>query len=135
MRRNSGDPSARGRGADSLEVRHPLSAKRALTLAIFSFVLPLAVWSLISYCPLVWHPLVRVQAPGSIEYFQPGMLVDRATFRDENAPAPQAGSAVARGIPANPVYLPAPHAVARALVTAFKTPPRLPSEPWLHESL
>jgi NitT/TauT family transport system permease protein len=36
---------------------------------------------------------------------------------------------------ANPVYLPAPGEVARAFYTAFKTPPRLPSEPWLHESL
>jgi NitT/TauT family transport system permease protein len=33
------------------------------------------------------------------------------------------------------VYLPPPHAVARAFYTAFKTPPRLPNEPWLHESL
>ena len=35
----------------------------------------------------------------------------------------------------NPVYLPAPHAVARAFYTAFKTPPRLQDEPWLHQSL
>ena len=35
----------------------------------------------------------------------------------------------------NPVYLPAPHEVARAFYTAFTTEPRLPNEPWLHESL
>ena len=35
----------------------------------------------------------------------------------------------------NPVYLPAPHEVLRAFFTAFTTPPRLPNEPWLHESL
>ena len=33
------------------------------------------------------------------------------------------------------VYLPAPHEVARAFYTAFTTPPRLPNEPWLHQSL
>jgi len=127
--------SGRPREGDWLEVRHELSARRTLALSILSFVLPLAAWCLVSYCPLVWHPLVRIRDPGSVAYFQPGMLVDRATFRDENAQAAQAGHAPARGSPANPVYLPAPHVVARALVTAFETPPRLPSEPWLHESL
>jgi NitT/TauT family transport system permease protein len=33
------------------------------------------------------------------------------------------------------VYLPAPHRVFRALYTAFTTEPRLPNEPWLHQSL
>ncbi len=35
----------------------------------------------------------------------------------------------------NPVYLPAPHEVVLAFYKAFVTPPRLPNEPWLHESL
>ena len=36
---------------------------------------------------------------------------------------------------ANPVFLPAPHEVVRALVTGFTTPPARPDEPWLHQSL
>jgi NitT/TauT family transport system permease protein len=41
----------------------------------------------------------------------------------------------ATGVAANPVFLPAPHQVVRALVTGFTTPPARPEEPWLHESL
>jgi NitT/TauT family transport system permease protein len=78
---------------------------------------------------------MKVENPGSVSYFEPGMLVDRDQFADENRSARAEGRALASGSPANPVYLPAPHEVARALFVAFKTPPRLPTEPWLHESL
>ncbi|HEX4352969.1 MAG TPA: ABC transporter permease, partial [Polyangiales bacterium] len=63
------------------------------------------------------------------------MRVEKETFDSENAAARKAGKAIATGSPRNPIYLPAPHEVARALVTAFRTPPRLPTEPWLHQSL
>ena len=36
---------------------------------------------------------------------------------------------------ANPIYLPAPHEVAKAFVTSFTTEPQRRSEKWLHESL
>jgi NitT/TauT family transport system permease protein len=39
------------------------------------------------------------------------------------------------GTPANPIYLPAPHQVAKAFYTAFTTEPRRRNEKWLHESL
>jgi NitT/TauT family transport system permease protein len=39
------------------------------------------------------------------------------------------------GKPANPIYLPAPHEVARAFYTAFTDEPQRRSEKWLHESL
>jgi NitT/TauT family transport system permease protein len=97
--------------------------------------LPLLAWSVISYVPFIWHPFVKVENPGSVSYFESGMLVERDVFADENKTARAEGRAVATGSRANPVYLPAPHEVARALYVAFKTPPRLPSEPWLHESL
>ena len=38
-------------------------------------------------------------------------------------------------MPANPIYLPAPHQVAQAFYTAFTTEPKRRSEQWLHESL
>lgn len=104
-------------------------------LAVFSFLLPLALWALVSYVPFIWHPFILIEQPGSVDYFQPGMLVEREVFAAEMARAALEERALAEGHPANPVYLPAPHQVARALYTAFKTPPRLPSEPWLHQSL
>jgi NitT/TauT family transport system permease protein len=53
----------------------------------------------------------------------------------ENARLAAEGKAPAGGRPANPIFLPAPHEVFRALVTAFFTEPRRPGDAWLHESL
>jgi NitT/TauT family transport system permease protein len=116
-------------------IRKEVSPRLGSVLFVFSFVLPLVAWAVLSYTPFIWHPFVRVENPGSVSYFEPGMLVERDTFADENKTARAEGRALATGSRANPVYLPAPHEVARALYVAFKTPPRLPSEPWLHESL
>jgi NitT/TauT family transport system permease protein len=46
-----------------------------------------------------------------------------------------AGLAQAAGVPANPIFLPAPDQVAVSLYKAFTTAPRRSGEPWLHESL
>jgi NitT/TauT family transport system permease protein len=116
-------------------IRGTLSPPRHAALTAASFLAPLVLWSAISYVPFIWHPYVQVTDPGAVDYFQAGMLVDRQTFADETARAAAAHQPVPRGERSNPVYLPAPHEVARALITAFRTPPRLPSEPWLHESL
>lgn len=116
-------------------VRKELSPRRSQALLAMSFATPLLVWAFVSYVPFIWHPFVEVQSPGSVEYFTTGMRIEREIFAAENAKALAAGRALARGVPKNPIYLPAPHEVARALVTAFATPPRLPSEPWLHQSL
>jgi len=116
-------------------IRGTLSPSRHAALTAASFLVPLVLWSLVSYVPFLWHPYVQVSEPGAVDYFQTGMLVDRQTFADETARTAAAGLARPTGVRANPIYLPAPHEVAEALVTAFRTPPRLPSEPWLHESL
>ena len=100
-----------------------------------SFLLPLLVWSLVSYLPFIWHPKVQVEAPGGVDYFQPGMLVDREEFAQQSADMRQQGLALPTGMPANPIYLPAPHQVAKALYTAFTTEPEQKDAPWLHESL
>jgi NitT/TauT family transport system permease protein len=112
-----------------------MSPPRHAALTAASFLAPLALWSVISYVPFLWHPYVQVADPGAVDYFQTGMLVDRQTFADETARTTGAGLARPTGRRANPIYLPAPHEVAEALVIGFRTPPRLPSEPWLHESL
>ncbi|HKU40434.1 MAG TPA: ABC transporter permease, partial [Polyangiales bacterium] len=116
-------------------VRRELPPERARKLAVLSFVLPLALWCVVSYVPFIWHPLVKVEQPGSVAYFTPGMLIEKAAFEAENAKARAAGVAEAHGSRENPIYLPAPHRVATAMYTAFRTPPRLPTEPWLHQSL
>jgi NitT/TauT family transport system permease protein len=124
-----------GRDPGWFIVRKDLSARRSSTLAAMSFVLPLLLWSLLSYVPFLWHPFVKISDPGSVSYFQTDMLVEPPVFSQENATARAEGRAEAKGTPANPVYLPAPHRVAGAMYRAFVTPPRLSSEPWLHESL
>ncbi len=113
----------------------PLSPRRRTLLYVFSFLLPLGIWSLISYVPFIWHPMMRVENPGSISWFKSGLLVERSAFAEENAKATAAGLRPATGHRANPVFLPPPHAVARAFYTAFTTKPALRGDVWLHESL
>ena len=118
-----------------LAVRTELPPKRRMTLGIAAFVWPLLLWAAVSYLPFVWHPMVRIEAPGGVDYFEAGMLVERANFEDESANMRAADAALPTGTPANPVYLPAPHDVARAFYTAFTTAPEQRDAPWLHESL
>lgn len=120
---------------DWLAVRRELSTRGKWTLGVASFLLPLAVWCVLSYVPFVWHPQVRITNPGSVDYFQPGMQVDRDVFDEERAHARAAHAAVPEGERANPVYLPAPHQVLRAFYTAFTTPPASRDGVWLHASL
>ena len=78
---------------------------------------------------------MHITDAGSVDYFSSGLDVPRETFFKEVAKAKAAGLDVPQGIRVNPPYLPAPHEVVRAFYTAFKTPPRLQDEPWLHQSL
>ncbi|WP_408620267.1 ABC transporter permease [Celerinatantimonas sp. YJH-8] len=106
-----------------------------LLVSLLSFALPIGIWCLVSYVPFIWHPEVKISSPGSVSYFRPNMLVDKKVFQLESLKAKKAGKALPEGRPANPVYLPAPHQVARAFYTAFTTEPVRRSEKWLHESL
>ena len=118
-----------------LAVRKNLPHQHRLVLAVLSFLLPLLLWTLISYVPGVWHPLVEISKPGDVSYFSEGQRVDRETFEKERDRSLEAGGVLPEGTPANPVYLPAPHEVAAAFYTAFTTEPKRRNEPWLHESL
>ncbi|MDP9292429.1 MAG: ABC transporter permease subunit, partial [Verrucomicrobiota bacterium] len=93
------------------------------------------LWALVSYVPFLWHPFVRITAPGDVDYFIEDMDVTRSVFAQENEKMRAQNLAPAEGYRVNPVYLPPPHRVLRAFYTAFTTPPRLPNEPWLHQSL
>jgi NitT/TauT family transport system permease protein len=116
-------------------VRKQLRPNERLMLGVASFLLPLLVWSLVSYVPWIWHPQVEVTDTGAVSYFKPGMLVDREVFEKERLAAREADAVEPEGVPANPIYLPAPHQVAQAFYTAFITEPKRRSEQWLHESL
>ena len=116
-------------------IRKPLRPRSRLAVSISSFLLPLAIWSLVSYVPFFWHPKVEVLEPGGVNYFTAGMLVDRPLFEKERQTLVDSGGALPEGVRANPIYLPAPHEVVKALYTAFTTEPKRRSEKWLHESL
>lgn len=104
-------------------------------LGIGSFLLPLLVWCLVSYVPFIWHPKILVEDAGGVDYFQIGMLIDKSVFENEYANMQKQSLALPHGEPANPIYLPAPHKVAKAFYTAFTTAPEQKDSPWLHESL
>lgn len=112
-----------------------LSPARVRWLTLFSFLLPLMIWSAVSYTPFIWHPKIEVTEPGGISWFQKGMLIDRDVFSSQVEQATLDNIALPQGDRANPVYLPAPHEVAVAFYTAFTTEPKRKSEQWLHESL
>jgi len=138
---SSFDPMAEPVRPRLLAVRQPLSRRASAIAGVLAFAIPFALWCLISYVPFVWHPLVLVtdagdkSVPGTHSYLSEGQLVDRADFAARNAELARAGARPARGERSNPIYLQPPHAVGRALYTAFTTAPEGVGDVWLHESL
>ena len=118
-----------------LQVLKPISPRANLIIGCLSFVVPILIWSLVSYVPWIWHPQVFITNPGSVDYLQAGMRMDKAAFADAVAEAKGEKREPPQGVPANPIYLPAPHEVATALYTSFTTPPATQDGNWLHQSL
>src|SRR3954467_2753190 len=124
-----------------LSVRDPLSPRAHATAGVLAFVVPLLLWCALSYVPFLWHPLVLIQdagdttVPGTYAYLAEGQLVEREVFAARNQELAQAHKKLARGERSNPVYFQPPHAVARALYTAFTTPPEGVGDVWFHQSL
>lgn len=122
-------------------VRKPIDKRKQSFLLVFSFILPLLVWSAISYIPWLWHPLIEVthignaNIEGDYNYIEQGMLIEKEVFNHRNLELKNAGATTAKGIPRNPIYLPAPHQVFKAFYTSFKTEPQRTGDVWLHESL
>jgi NitT/TauT family transport system permease protein len=118
-----------------LQVLKPLSPRARRVLSGLSFVLPILLWCLVSYVPAVWHPQVLITKPGSVQYLEPGMRMDRDDFEDAVTDAVNEGKPPPEGTPSNPIYLPAPHEVALALYTSFTQAPVSQDGQWLHQSL
>lgn len=116
-------------------VARELSPKSKLLLGLGSFLIPVLIWCAVSYLPFLWHPQVQITQSGSVPYLQVDSRVDKAVFYAEAQSAVNAGAAPPQGKLVNPIYLPAPHEVAKALVTAFITPPAQPDALWFHQSL
>ena len=133
--------SERARRRPLLSVRRDTGAKARPWLWISAFLIPLALWAIVSYVPFVWHPQVLVldagdtKVPGKYSYLEADQRVDRAEFEARNGELSAAHARLAKGKPVNPVFLPAPDEIARAFVTAFTTAPQRTGDFWLHESL
>jgi NitT/TauT family transport system permease protein len=116
------------------QLHRALSQRARLSIGVMSFVLPIALWSIVSYVPAVWHPQVLITDPGSADYLQVEMRMDRAAFDAEVADAKAEDRAPPQGIASNPIYLPSPDEVATAFYRSFTTPPTQDGV-WLHQSL
>lgn len=116
-------------------VRQEISPSRRRLLGVAAFLLPLLLWSIVSYVPFIWHPNIKVSDIGDVSWLRVDTQVDRHEFAKLVADAQAAGTRPPSGVRANPIYLPAPHEVGRALYTAFTTKPVLKGDKWLHESL
>lgn len=116
-------------------VARELSPQSKILLGFGSFLIPILIWCAVSYLPFIWHPQVQITNSGSVSFLQVGSRVDKSVFYAEAQNAVNAGTEPPQGNLVNPIYLPAPHQVAAALVTAFTTPPAQADAPWFHQSL
>jgi len=116
-------------------VARELSPQSKILLGFGSFLIPILIWCAVSYLPFIWHPQVQITNSGSVSFLQVGSRVDKSVFYIEAQNAVNTGTEPPQGNLVNPIYLPAPHQVATALVTAFTTPPTQADAPWFHQSL
>lgn len=116
-------------------IQKDLPGRARSILIICSFLLPILIWSAVSYLPFIWHPYIEITDSGDSIYFDEGQLVKIDIFEKEKKRLEEMGELPATGKRANPVYLPPPHRVLSAIYTSFKTEPRRPGDPWLHQSL
>ncbi len=118
-----------------LAVRKPLPHKKALVLKVIAFCIPLLVWCAVSYVPWIWHPQMKVWDKGETSMYRVGDYVDKPDYFKEQSRLKEAGKQAMAASPANPIFLPPPHEVGRAIYSAFTTPPVRKGTPWLHERI
>ncbi len=127
--------------ARMLGVRKPLDAQARFWIGVLAFALPFLSWCAISYVPFIWHPQILVEdagdskIPGQNNYIAVGDRVDLDVVISRNRDLDAVHARRVTGQRVNPIYLQSPHAVARAMYTAFTTAPERDGDAWLHESL
>ena len=84
-------------------VRRELSPRARRVLVLMSFLVPLGIWSAVSYVPFLWHPKVAIESPGDLDYAVEGMLIDVSTFEEESARLREEGLTPPSGTRANPI--------------------------------
>ncbi len=118
-----------------LSIRKDLTPGLHRRFGVLAFLIPLATWSLFSYVPWLWHPMVRVTDPAGVSWIKPGQILPREDFAKLVEKQAALAAPTPTGTPANPLYFPPPHAVGRALYTAFTTEPVLKGDKWLHQAI
>jgi NitT/TauT family transport system permease protein len=121
--------------AKLFQVLKPLSGRAKLVLGLMSFAFPVLVWSIVSYVPFVWHPQMLITDPGAVDYLQANMRMDKPAFEIEVSDALRQHIAPPKGVPCNPIYLPAPDEVLKAFFTSFTMAPPTKDGDWLSQSL
>lgn len=116
-------------------IRKEIGKKGTMIFAVLSFLLPLAIWCTVSYVPFIYHPLVHITDAGGSMFCEAGDEIAKENFIEENESLRDAGEKEMKGFRVNPAYLPAPHQVAMAFVTAFRTPPKRDGDVWFYESI
>lgn len=85
-------------GTPWLAVRRDLGPRRSSLLTFFSFFGPVAVWCLVSYCPFIWHPDIKLQFAANREdvntTFSAGDRVSRDYFPEFQATVRKQNEAV-----------------------------------------
>jgi NitT/TauT family transport system permease protein len=115
-------------------VRTEVPPQRQAALMILSFLIPLGIWSAVSYLPFIWHPRVLIEDGGGT-FLSVNARAERQVFEDANTAAIEQGLEPATGRPVNPVLLPAPHEVATAMYRTFTREPQRRDDQWFHQSV
>jgi NitT/TauT family transport system permease protein len=59
------------------------SNKNKLFLSLGSFLIPLLIWSCVSYLPFIWHPQVQITNSGDASYLQVGTRLAKDAYYAE----------------------------------------------------
>ena len=72
-------------------IQKHVGKKWTVVLAVLSFIIPLAVWSVVSYVPFVYHPLVKVVDAGGSMFASRAMKSNAPILKKRISPCwPQA---------------------------------------------
>ena len=81
-----------------------LSKRKKLFLGLGSFIIPLLIWSCVSYLPFIWHPQVQITDSGSVSYLQVGTRLEKSAYYAEAQQAVDQAKTPPTGILVNPIY-------------------------------